>query len=131
MAELASVDISIGKATYRFKGAKWFYNDADIRRNIGAELTGEGDLADNVIIDKKVSYQRNLVKMVAQLAGDTNLPGDNAAQASKSRQYRFWCNPEYVREAMVNLPGKSVDQNLLPGNFTIRKVFLPVDSNLA
>lgn len=131
MTDLASVDITIGKATYRIKGAKWFYNDSDIRANIGAELTGESDLQDNVIIDKKVSYQRNLVKMVAQLVRDTNLPGDNAAQASNSRQYRFWCNPEFVREALVNLPGKSVDPSLLPGNYTIRKVFLPVDSNLA
>ena len=131
MAELASVDISIGKATYRFKGAKWFYNDGDIRANIGAELTGEGDLGDKIVIDKKVSYQRVLVKMVAQLVGDTNLPGDNAAQADNSRQYRFWCSPEFVSDALTKLPGKSVDPNLLPGNFTIRKVFLPVDANLA
>ncbi|MFG6099058.1 hypothetical protein SPB21_27680 [Leptothoe sp. ISB3NOV94-8A] len=130
MTDLASVDATIGKATYRFKGAKWFYSTKAIRDNIGATLTGEGDLADNVVIDKKVSYQRVLVRMVAQLAPDS-VVGGNAAQENRSRQYRFWCHPEFVREALVNLPGKTVDESLLPGNYKIRKVFMPVDSNLA
>ena len=130
MARLASVDVTIGNATYRFKGARWFYNDGDIRAAIGATLTGEGDLGDNIVIDKKVSYQRVLVKVVAQLAPDSAV-GGNAAQENRSRQYRFWCHPEFVREALVNLPGKRVDESLLPGNYVIRKVFMPVDSNLA
>lgn len=132
MADRVSVDFKVDSVVYRVSGlAKWFYNDADVRKHTGADLTDEADLSADTVIDRKVMYQRALVKMVAKLAPNSALPGTNAAQSNRTRQYRFWCHPEFVREAEKNLPGTNVDPSLLPGNYKIQKVFLPVDSNVA
>lgn len=131
MADRVSVDFKVDQVVYRVSGlAKWFYNDADVRKHTGSELTDEAALGEETVIDRKVMYQRNLVKMVAKLAPDGVISG-NAAQSERTRQYRFWCHPEFVREAEKNLPGTNVDPSLLPGNYKIQKVFLPVDSNVA
>lgn len=130
MADRISVDFKIGQTVFRVSGlAKWFYNDADIRAKTGADLTDEADLTADNVVKSKVEYQRKLVRMVATLARD-GVGSGNAAQ-TRTRQYRFWCHPEFVREATVDLPGKNVDASLLPGNYKITSVFLPVDSNVA
>jgi hypothetical protein len=129
MAQLISVDFKVGNIRYRLQGAKWFYNDADVRGKIGADMTDQADLSADDVITNKVTYQRKLVKMVASLK--PAIAGTNAAQSSKSRQLRFWCRPDKVRTAMKDLPGKTIDPSLLPGSYKIANVFMPVNSNFS
>jgi hypothetical protein len=129
MAKLISVDFKVGDIRYRVQGAKWFYNDADVRGKIGADITSESDLNAEDVITQKVTYQRKLVKVVASLK--PAIVGTNAAQRNTSRQFRFWCRPDKVRTAMKDLPGKTIDPSLLPGSYKIAKVFMPVHSNFS
>ena len=129
--DLATVDFDLGEVTVRLKGARWFYNDADINKLVGGSLTTEGDVTnDNFVVDKKVQYQRLLIRLVATYAKDGPAGAGNSTQAD-TKQIRFWCAPDFVGEAMKKLPGRNIDENLLPGSYKIQKVFPPVDSNLA
>lgn len=126
-----SVDFTYRGSTFRIRGAKYFYDDSDIRGKIGADSTDENDLGDNFVIDKKVMYQRALVPLVAVLGKDGPLDIGNAAQSSNTRYFRFWCRPDKVGDALTSLSGKEIDSSLLPGSWEIKKVMVPVDSNLA
>ena len=105
---LVSVDFDFNGATFRIQGANYFYDDENIRDNIGCDKTDDNDLGGKVIIDHKVAYQRVLVPLIAVMrksnAGDV---GD-AAQSDRTRYFRFFCNPYNVGEAMDDLPGKDV-----------------------
>lgn len=122
----ATIDFKFAGTRYRIQGAKWFYNDADIRSKTGAELTSEADLAEGAI-DVKIVYQRKLVRMAMTLSNDRL--GANAAQTKTKRRY-FWCRPDKVGTAMTGLLNKTVDASLFPGSYKIIKVEMPVDSNL-
>jgi hypothetical protein len=126
MTKTATIDFKFGGRRYRIQGAKWFYNDADIRSKTGAELTSEADLAEGAD-DLKHVYQRRLVRMAMTLS--TNLPGVNAAQTKTKRRY-FWCRPDKVATAMTGLLNKTIDASLFPGNYRITKVEMPVGSNI-
>jgi hypothetical protein len=129
MAKLISVDFKVGNIVYRLQGAKWFYNDADVRGKIGADSTDQSDLNADDVVTQKLTYQRKLVRMVASLK--PAVVGTNSAQRNTSRQLRFWCRPDKVRTAMKDLPGKIIDPSLLPGSYKIANVFMPVDSNFS
>jgi len=126
-----SVDFTQGGTTFRIQGAKYFYNDDDIRGKIGADATDNNDLGDNYVIDKKVMYQRALVRLVAVLGADSVANANGAIESQKKRYFRFWCSPAKVGSALTSLSGQSIDENLLPGSWKIVKVMVPVDSNLA
>lgn len=123
----AKIDFKVGTSRYRIHGAKWFYNDADIRSKTGAELTSEADLANGDAVDQKTVYQRKLVRMAMTLSNDR--VGANAAQTNTRRRY-FWCHPDKVYTAMRGLLNKNIDPSLFPGSYKIIKVEMPVDSNL-
>lgn len=126
--ELATIDFKVGSIRYRVKGAKWFYNDKDIRKKTGAELTSEADLKGEAETHK-VAYQRKLVRMAMSIVRDTKA-GSKAAQGDSKRRY-FWCHPAKVYTAMKDLPGQKLDKSVFPGGYKIGVVEMPVDSNLA
>jgi hypothetical protein len=126
-----SVDFDFNGVTLRIQGAEYFYNDAGIRGNIGADLTDDNDLGGKVIITQKNAYQRLLVPMIAVMKASNPANIGSSAQSSKTRYFRFWCNPTNVGECFDDLPGTDVDANLLPGDWKVQKVILPVRSNFA
>lgn len=119
-----SVDFDFNGVTLRIQGANYFYDDEDIRTNIGADKTDENDLGGKVIIDQKAQWQRILVPLVAVMKSDTALT--DAAQSDKVRYFDFYCHPAKVGEAMDDLPGKAIDANILPGDWEIQKVMIPL-----
>lgn len=125
--KLSRVTFKVGDVRYLVQGAKWFYNDADIRSKTGADLTSESDLTANNTFDQKTVIQRKLVRLAMTLSNDR--VGVNAAQTKTTRRY-FWCHPAKVYTAMKDLPGKNIDPSLFPGSYRIVKVEMPVDSNL-
>jgi hypothetical protein len=126
-----SVDFDFNGVTFRIQGAEYFYNDAGIRGNIGADLTDDNDLGGKVVIDKKIMYQRVLVPLVAVLKASNPANIGSSAQSSNVRYFKFWCNPTQVGECFDDLPGTDIDANLLPGDWKVQKVMVPVDSNVA
>jgi len=126
-----SVDFAVAGGRIRLQGAKYFYNDAGVRGKIGADLTDDADLSANVVIDKKVQYQRILVRLIAVMRSSSIGNVGSSAQSGKLRYFSFWCAPGKVGDAITGLPGTDVDANLLPGDWKIQKVMVPVDSNLA
>ena len=125
MTELANVDFNVGGATYRIRGAKYIYNDADIRGIIGGKLTQESDLDDRLVIDQPQTYKRVLFKIRLKLVRDGVLTG-NAAQSDNSRTVDIYCDPEFGEEALTKLAGRNIDENLLPGQWKITKAYVPL-----
>lgn len=121
--DLISVDFDFNGVTLRIQGAKYFYDDENIRANIGADETDENDFGGRVVIDQKAQWQRILIPLTAVLKADTALT--DAAQSDKVRYYDFYCHPNKVGEAFDDLPGKAIDANLLPGDWEIQKVMVP------
>lgn len=121
-----SVDFDFNGVTLRIQGAKYFYDDSDIRTNIGADVTDENDLGGRVIIDQKAQWQRILVPLVAVMKKDGAAGIGNAAQSDNVRYFNFLCHPNKVGEAFDDLPGKAIDANLLPGDWEIQKVMIPL-----
>jgi hypothetical protein len=117
-----SVDFDFNGVTLRIQGADYFYGDESIRQNIGADITDENDFGGRLIVDKKILYQRVLVQLVAVLKRDSVVT--NAAQSSETRYYKFYCHPNSVGEAFDDLPGKAIDENLLPGSWEVQKVMV-------
>lgn len=110
----------VGKNTIKFQGAKWFYNDGDVRRNTGIKTEGEAQLKADELPLEGAAGKQYLARLVATLAKDS--VAGNAAQSEKRRTYQFYCDPDKCEEAMVKLKGKTVDASLLPGNWKIVKV---------
>ncbi|MGL4638791.1 MAG: hypothetical protein ACRCVX_03520 [Shewanella sp.] len=126
-----SIDFNVRGTNVRIQGAEYFYNDAGVRGEIGADLTDDNDLNGQVIIDKRVQYQRLLVQLIAVMKGSLVANAGSSAQNSSTRYFKFWCNPAKVDDAYKNLPGTDIDANLLPGDWKITKIMSVVDSNLA
>lgn len=118
--ERINVYAKVGKSVLAFSGAKWFYGDADIRSKTGIKRLKEDTLDDGDVVIEGVQAKRYLARLTATLAADTVLT--NGAQSEKRRQFQFYCDPEFVEEAMTKLPGKSLDEGLLPGSWKIVKV---------
>ncbi|MEO0884684.1 MAG: hypothetical protein AAFY54_01970 [Cyanobacteria bacterium J06648_10] len=120
--DLISVDFDFNGVTFRINGAKYFYDDADIRANIGADETDENDFGGKEIITKKVQWKRRLIPLTAIMKGD--IPGGDAAQSKTTSYFNFYCRPDKVGEAFDDLPGKAIDASLLPGDFEIKEVIV-------
>jgi hypothetical protein len=126
------IDFVVRGSRIRLQGAEYFYNDAGIRGNIGADLTDDNDLNNGeIIIDKRVQYQRYLIPLIAVMKSSSIGNIGSSAQSGKVRYFRFWCSPSKVGDAYASLPGTDIDANFLPGDWKIQKVMAVVDSNLA
>lgn len=121
---LISVDFDFNGATIRIQGAKYFYDDADIRTNIGADETDENDLGKRLVIDEKRQWSKYLVPLIAVLGKDGIAGTGDAAQSDRKRYFKFYCHPDKVGEAFDDLPGKAIDANLLPGDWEVLKVMI-------
>lgn len=118
MVDKISVDFDLGELRVRLQGAKYFYDDPDIRSNIGADDTDENDFV-RYVVDEKVQWSKWMIPLVAVMRSDTILTN---AGKGKLRYFDFYCRPDKVDEAFEDLPGKSVDSSLLPGDWEIEKV---------
>lgn len=107
-----------GGTSVRIQGAEYFYDDPDIRKNIGADETDENDFV-RYVVDEKAQWSKWLIPLVAVMRSDTLL---NDTGQGKIRYFNFYCAPDKVDEAFEDLPGKAVDANLLPGDWEIEKV---------
>lgn len=117
-----SVDFDFDGITVRLKGAEYFYDDADIRSNIGADETDENDFTGRRVVDVKEQWSKWMVQLTAVMRSDSILTD---AGQGKAKYFDFYCHPDKVGEAFEDLPGKSIDASLLPGSYQIEKVIRP------
>lgn len=118
MVDKINIDFRLGDITVRLQGAKYFYDDADIRANIGADSTDENDFV-RYVVDEKAQWSKWMIPLTAVMRSDTIL---GSTGQGKLKYFDFYCRPDKVDEAFEDLPGKAVDNSLLPGDYEIEKV---------
>jgi hypothetical protein len=123
--ELVRVTAKINKTILEFNGAKWFYNDGDIRSHAGLQLKNERQLDDGDVIVRGKQAKQKLVQLQAILRRNS-LVGNAAQNDNKEYRYKFYCDPDSAEQAMLKLPGKIIDNSLLPGNWKIDEVTRPL-----
>lgn len=117
-----SVDFDFDGVTVRLRGAEYFYDDANIRNNIGADETDENDFTGRRIVDEKVQWSKWMVQLTAVFRSSSIISDGGQG---KAKYFNFYCHPDKVGEAFEDLPGKSVDSSLLPGDYEIEKILRP------
>lgn len=115
----------IGGTRLRFSGAKYFYGDRDVKGIIGIKpVTDRDNTRDKLKPKNSQMYKMYLVRLTAvatgQVAGGT---GTNQAQRDKKFRINFYCHPEKVEDAILKLPGKSVDRGAGIGSLKIDEVY--------
>lgn len=123
MTERVRVNFEVAGNTYQLSGAKWFYNDSTVKKNIGAKLATEktsGSSNKGVVITTSESVKRTLVKLVAVYTGIAGSAAGNAAQDDKPKRFTFYCDPDKAEDAIVNLPRKSI------GGRSVTRVYRPL-----
>ena len=66
MTERIRVNFEVAGNTYQMSGAKWFYNDGTVKKNIGAKLATEStssSTSKGIVITASESVKRTLVKL--------------------------------------------------------------------
>ncbi|NEQ50329.1 MAG: hypothetical protein F6K11_09385 [Leptolyngbya sp. SIO3F4] len=123
MTERVRVNFEVAGNTYQFSGAKWFYNDSTVKKNIGAKLATEGtsgSTTKGIVITASESVKRTLVKLVAVYSGIATTAVGNAAQVDKPKRFTFYCDPDKAEDAIVNLPRKKI------GGRSVTRVYRPL-----
>jgi len=114
----------IGGTQLRFSGSKYFYGNSAVGKIIGVRATTDKDTAKNKLKLKTTDYKKYLVRLVAVCAG--NIAGiGNQSQRDKKFNISFYCHPDRADNAMLELPGKSVDRGIGAGRLTIQSVHRP------
>ncbi|MFQ4134805.1 hypothetical protein PGN35_000635 [Nodosilinea sp. PGN35] len=114
----------IGKRRCAFLGAKYWYGDKDVKGIIGVKPKTDKDTKGNEIEDLDQSYKKYMIRLTAVCAG--NIAGiGNQAQRDKKFNINFYCHPDKADDAMLKLPGKSVDRGAGLGRLTIQRVYRP------
>ncbi|MEM9977929.1 MAG: hypothetical protein AAF808_09905 [Cyanobacteria bacterium P01_D01_bin.2] len=123
MTERVRVNFEVAGNTYQMSGAKWFYNDGTVKKNIGAKLATEStssSTSKGIVITASESVKRTLVKLVAVYSGVVATTTGNAAQVDKPKRFTFYCDPDKAETAMVNLPRKKI------GGRSVTRVYRPL-----
>ena len=114
----------IGGTQLRFAGSKYFYGNNAVAKIIGIKAITDKDTAKNKLKLKTTDYKKYLVRLVAICAG--NIAGiGNQSQRDKKFNITFYCHPDRADNAMLELPGKSVDRGAGAGRLTIQSVHRP------
>lgn len=123
MTERVRVNFEVAGNTYQMSGAKWFYNDGTVKKNIGAKLATEsssGSTNKGVVITASEAVKRTLVKLVAVYSGIAATTTGNAAQVDRPKRFTFYCDPDKAEDAIVNLPRKKI------GGRSVTRVYRPL-----
>ena len=123
MTERVRVNFEVAGNTYQISGAKWFYNDSNVKKNIGAKLATEktsGSTQKGIVITASESVKRTLIKLVAVYTGIAGSAVGNAAQDDKPKRFTFYCDPDKAEDAIVNLPKKGI------GGRSVTRVYRPL-----
>ena len=113
----------------RFKGARWFYGNDNIRGRCGIFVLGDQDIGvgtglggrRQLHVDSQLMKQY-LVRLVAVLHYNLGA-GINATQGGTRKRFEFYCDPSYAEDAIIRLPGNKIDPSLLPGEWSVHKVY--------
>lgn len=123
MTERVRVNFTVAGNTYQMSGAKWFYNDNTVKKNIGAKLATEStssSTSSGIVITGSESVKRTLIKLVAVYSGIVASTTGNAAQVDRPKRFTFYCDPDKAETAIVNLPKKKI------GGRSITRVYRPL-----
>ena len=123
MTERVRVNFTVAGNTYQMSGAKWFYNDNTVKKNIGAKLATESTSSSpssGIVITGSESVKRTLIKLVAVYSGIVASTTGNAAQVDRPKRFTFYCDPDKAETAIVNLPKKKI------GGRSITRVYRPL-----
>ncbi len=115
----------LGGARLQFQGSKYFYGNSGVAKVIGVRAKTDKDVTKNKLQRKgDRDYKMYMVRLVAICAG--NIAGiGNQAQRDKTFNIGFYCHPDRADNAMLELPGKSVDRGAGLGRLTIQSVHRP------
>jgi hypothetical protein len=121
--ERANFVCDFGSGRIEISGAKWFYNDANVKSACGWELKGEGQVSNTAVAGTSRGQEAKdrLVLLVAVLKPDSVLSNSN--QSDRSRRFEFYCDPSSVEKALLELPEKNVDPGLGAGSYNIARVY--------
>lgn len=125
MARLIADDL--GGTRLRFSGAKYFYGNSKVSKIIGISKTTDKDNAKNKLkMKSKQDYKMYLVRLTALCSGQV-LGGVGTDQAQRDKQFRinFYCHPDRVDNAILELPGVNVDRGAGIGSLKINEVYRP------
>ena len=116
----------IGGTELRFAGAKYFYGNSAISKIIGVKPVTDRDNTKNKLKLKTSDYKKYLVRLTALASGQV-AGGAVGNQAQKDKQFRisFYCHPDNVDNAILELPGKNVDRGAGIGSLKITEVYRP------
>jgi hypothetical protein len=103
-------------------GAKWFYGNSKVSKQIGAVKLTEKRVNDYVRL-RKTDGKELLVLLIAVLKGQGVAGVGNAAQNDKSYRFEFYCDPSKAEDAMMSLPGLTVDRGAGLGSMKIDRVY--------
>jgi hypothetical protein len=114
----------IGGTRLRFAGSKYFYGNSTVSKIIGVSATTDRDTGKNKLKLKTIDYKKYLVRLTAICAGNVAGIG-NQSQRDKKFNISFYCHPDRADNAMLELPGTSVDRGIGIGRLTIQSVHRP------
>ncbi len=118
------ISSDIGGTQLRFSGSKYFYGNTAVGKIIGVKALTDKDVTKNRLKLGSSDYKKYMVRLVAICAG--NIAGiGNQAQRDKTFNISFYCHPDRADNAMLELPGKSVDRGIGAGRLTIQSVHRP------
>jgi hypothetical protein len=127
--KLIWVYADLGGTQIRFLGARWFYGNKSVRDRIGIEILADQDIGVGTglggrrqLHDDSQKMKQYLVRLTAVLHYNFG-PGVNATQSGARKRFNFYCDPGYTEEAILRLPGNKIDPNLLPGDWSVHKVY--------
>ena len=103
-------------------GAKWFYGNSKVSKQIGAVKLTDKRVNDFVRL-RKSDGKELLVLLIAVLKGQGVAGVGDAAQNDKSYRFSFYCDPSQAESAMMNLPGVTVDRGAGLGSMKIDRVY--------
>ncbi|MGB3309961.1 MAG: hypothetical protein WBG32_00155 [Nodosilinea sp.] len=114
----------IGGTQLKFSGSKYFYGNSGVAKVIGVKALTDKNVSKNKLKLGSSDYKKYMVRLVAICAG--NIAGiGNQAQRDKTFNITFYCHPDRADNAMLELPGKSVDRGAGLGRLTIQSVHRP------
>lgn len=123
--EKINVIATIGTTSLEFSGAKYWYGNNGVKGIIGVRAKTDKDTAGNKL-EMRIGqeYKKYLIRLVAVCAGNVAGVG-NQAQKDNKFNVSFYCHPDNADDAMLKLPGKSVDRGAGLGKLTIQRVYRP------
>jgi len=116
----------IGDTELRFSGAKYWYGNSGVSKVIGVSPVTDKDNTKNKLKLKTGDYKKYLVRLTAIATGQVlGGVGTNQAQRDKKFRINFYCHPDKVDNAILELPGKNVDRGAGIGSLKIDEVYRP------